>query len=143
MSNKLRYLAAFVLVALILAVSAWRYTFRRTETSVQAVKSAYTLDVQELLRAFENNEDSANVLYLDKIIVVTGMVGEIMSDSLGYTVYLKDSDALSGILCSFSMDALDTTLVIPGSQVSVKGICTGYLLDVNLNRCALIETAAN
>lgn len=139
MSKRVQYLIAFLVVALILAVAAWKYTFRKAETSVSEVKALLTTDVLSLLHAYESNEDSANALYLDKVITVTGNVDRIMPDSLGYSVYLKESDAMSGILCSFDKDAFDPSVVKEGSSIAVKGICSGYLLDVNLNRCAVVE----
>jgi hypothetical protein len=137
--SKIRYVVAFLVVAIILAVMAWKYTFRKSETSVSDVKAALRVDSPVLLQAYENNEDSANSLYLDKVITVTGTVAEIMPDSLGYSVYLKESDAISGILCSFDKEAFDPAVIKEGSQIAVKGICSGYLLDVNLNRCAVVE----
>jgi hypothetical protein len=139
MTKKIRLLLVFLVVAAILAVIAWKFTFRSAETSVSSEAAAYTLDATALLQAFESNEDSANSLYLDKIVEVRGRVDAVSADSLGFTVYLKDSDAVSGILCSFDREALDTATVRAGGTVSVKGRCSGYLLDVNLNRCAVVK----
>jgi hypothetical protein len=139
MSKKIRILLIFLAVALVLAVIAWKFTFRSAETSVSSEAPAFTLDAAALLQAFENNEDSANSLYLDKIVEVRGRVDAVSADSLGYTVYLKEADAMSGILCSFDREALDTVTVRAGGTVSLKGRCSGYLLDVNLNRCAVVK----
>lgn len=139
MSKKFKILLVFLAVAVIMAVVAWKFTFRSAETSVSSEVPAYTLEAASLLQSFENNEDSANALYLDKIVEVSGRVDAVAADSLGYTVYLKEADAISGILCSFDREALDTAMIRAGGTVAVKGRCSGYLLDVNLNRCAIVK----
>jgi hypothetical protein len=96
-----------------------------------------------LLQAFESNEDSANGMYLDKIILVTGMVGSVTQDSIGYSVYLKDNNAISGVMCSFDRTAFDPALIKVGSNVSIKGFCTGYLMDVVLTKCSITGSSGN
>jgi len=135
MSKRIRFILVFLIVALIAAVAAWKYTFKKSESNVASHKTEVTIDAPELLQAFEINEDSANMKYLDKVILVSGTVGSISKDSLGYTVYLKEEDAISGIVCSFDNASFDSALVKPGSQINVKGICTGYLMDVIMNKC--------
>ncbi len=123
----------------IAAVAAWKYTFKDSESNVASHKTEVTIDAQSLLQAFEINEDSANMKYRDKVIQVSGTVGSIAQDSLGYTVYLKEKDAISGIVCSFDRSSFDSVRVKPGSQINVKGICMGYLMDVQMNKCNIVE----
>jgi hypothetical protein len=139
MSKKIRYILVFLVLALIAAVAVWKYTFKKSETSVASHKTDITVDAPMLLKAFETNEDSANLRYLDKIIQVSGVVATVSHDSLGYSVYLKEKDAMSGIMCSFDEPALDTGRVKTGSTVKIKGMCTGYLMDVVLNKCLVVE----
>ena len=70
-------------------------------------------------------------------MLVSGTVDSVTEDSLGYSVYLKEKDAISGIVCSFDKSSIDSARVKPGAQINVKGICTGYLMDVVLNKCSL------
>ncbi len=137
MSKKLRYVIIFMVLAVIAAVAAWMYTFRVSKPSVASSKTDRTISADELLRAFETNEDSANTMFLDKVLLVSGMVNNVTRDSLGYSVYLKNNEDISGIMCSFDAGALDTSAVRPGSHVNIKGICTGYLMDVVINKCAV------
>jgi hypothetical protein len=137
MSKKIRYILIFLLLAFIAAVFAWKYTFKKSELSVASHKTDITIEANVLLKAFETSEDSANRLYLDKIILVSGLVGSVTQDSMGYSVYLKDNNAVSGIMCSFNETAFDPALIKVGSKVSIKGFCTGYLMDVVLTKCSL------
>jgi hypothetical protein len=142
MSKKIRYIVIFLILALIAAVAAWKYTFKKSESNVASHKTEVTIDAPKLLQAFETNEDSANLKYLDKVILVSGTVGSVTKDSLGYSVYLKENDAISGIVCSFDISSFDSARVIPGAPIKVKGICTGYLMDVIMNKCYIAEQTA-
>jgi hypothetical protein len=120
-------------------VAAWLYVFKDSESNVASHKTEVTIDAPKLLQAFETNEDSANMNYRDKVILVSGTVGSVTKDSLGYSVYLKENDAISGIVCSFDKSSFDSVQVKPGAKINVKGICMGYLMDVQLNKCNIAE----
>jgi hypothetical protein len=139
MSKKIRYILIFLVLALIAAVAVWKYTFKDSEANVASHKTEVTIDAPKLLQAFETNEDSAKKEYNDKVILVSGIVGSITRDSLGYSVYLKEKDAISGIVCSFDKSSFDSVRVKPGAQINVKGICIGYLMDVQMNKCSIAE----
>jgi hypothetical protein len=139
MSKRIRYILIFLVLALVAAVAAWKYTFKDSEANVASHKTEVTIDAPKLLQAFETNEDSANLKYRDKVIQVSGTVGSVTRDTLGYSVYLKEKDASSGIVCSFDKSSFDSVRVKPGAQINVKGICMGYLLDVQMNKCNISE----
>jgi hypothetical protein len=139
MSKKIRYIVAFLLLAMIAAILVWKYTFKKSELSVASHRTDFTMDAAILLKAFETNEDSANARYMDKIVVVTGTIGSVSKDSLGYAVYLKDNGAVSGVMCSFDAQEFNPALVKVGSHAVVKGLCTGYLMDVVLNKCSIVS----
>lgn len=139
MSKKIRYILIFLVLALLAAVAVWKYTFKESESNVASHKTDVTIDAPKLLQAFETNEDSANLKYREKVILVSGTVGSITKDSLGYSVYLKEKDAISGIVCSFDNSSFDSARIKPGAQINVKGICMGYLMDVQMNKCNIAE----
>ena len=143
MPKRLRYILALLILGMLVALAAWKYTFRKSESSVASLKTDITIEASLLLQAFESNEDSANALYLDKIIQVSGTVESVTEDSLGYSVYLKESNALSGVICSLDKESFDPALVKAGSRTFIKGLCTGYLMDVVLNKCSIVGQAGN
>lgn len=139
MSRKSLVIISFFLLIILGAVLVYLWTFRKSDLSVGSEKADFKLTANELIQSFENNEELANAAYLDKVIVVTGSVSNISEDSLTVTVYLKEEGAISGILCSFNKSVVNTDKISIGKEVNVKGICSGYLLDVILNRCSLAE----
>jgi hypothetical protein len=139
MSKKLRYILVFLILAFAFALIAWKYTFRKAEVTIEARKPDFNLEASKLLQEFEMNETAANSKYLDKIVVVTGTIASVTEDSVGISVYLKESEDISGIICSFDKTALNRSAVDTGLSVSIKGVCTGYLMDVVMNKCALVH----
>ena len=123
------------IIIIVLAVAGWKIVFKPAAISVASQKADISIDAATLLHDFETNEKAANAKYLDKVILVTGTVEYIKTDSAGFTVYLTE-DGVSGVLCSFDRNAVDSKIFRKGEKASVKGICSGYLMDVVLNKCS-------
>jgi hypothetical protein len=136
MKTKYRYILILIVIALF-AVMFWKYTFRKSETSVSEQKAEIEMKASELVQDYEMNENAANQKYIGKIILVSGIVNSIDTDSLSISVVLKESSATAGVMCSFDKNNLDVTRIKPGTSVNIKGVCTGYLMDVVMNKCSL------
>jgi hypothetical protein len=137
MKAKYRFFVILIVIALLSAVMVWKYTFRKSETSVSEQKAEIEMKASELVKDYEMNENAANQKYIGKIILVSGIVNSIDTDSLNITVVLKESSATAGVMCSFDKNKVDVTQITPGTSVNIKGVCTGYLMDVVMNKCSL------
>lgn len=113
--------------------------FREADNDVRKESADFEISAKELVHKFETNEDSANMLYLDKIVVVEGTVNNISEQEDVITVYLKENEDLAGVLCSFHPSSINIQSLRIGNNIKVKGICSGYLLDVVLNKCSIVE----
>ena len=129
-------LAAFML-GLIVAIFAWLYAFRKADLSVVSQKAEVEISATDLLEKFESNEAAANTAYLGKVIIVAGTIDNITEDSTNVSVNLKNPDDISGVMCGFNKSSIDRSSLKVGGNVRIKGICTGYLMDVVLNKCAV------
>jgi hypothetical protein len=116
-----------------------RPVFSQMIKMIESKKADVEINAADLLNAFETDEAKANELYLGKIVSVTGIVESVSEDSVGISVYLKENEAFAGIICSFDRSADNVTSIDKGNTVEIKGICTGYLMDVVLNRCAVVS----
>jgi hypothetical protein len=97
-----------------------------------AEEIAIVVDAQNLLSAYETNTDNANALYLDKALEVTGVVGEVAKNQQNKPVVsLKTNSPLAGIRCTMK----DEVQLSVGQTVTIKGRCTGYLMDVTMVDC--------
>lgn len=138
MNNRIKkYLLVIAIIALASAFFVLKYAFRKSETSVAGKQTNIEVTVSEILLTFDSNEKLGDSLYLDKIIIVSGKVESVKEDSTGVTIYMKEDDAVSGVLCSFSKDVVNASNIAKGEHLKIKGICTGFLMDVVMNRCVL------
>jgi hypothetical protein len=137
MSRKIIILLVLALLALVAAIFVWKWTFKKSETNVASKKADVEIAAAALIHEFEQNEDNANARYLGKVIVVSGTVGSITEDEQGISVYLKNEEDMSGVMCTISNGTLESVAISKGDQVKIKGLCDGYLMDVKLNKCSL------
>lgn len=102
-----------------------------------ADEKGLSISAKALFDSFSTNEKSANEKYLNKAIQVTGIVTNIKKNQAGEkVVYLKSSDAVFGVNCTFKNDP---GLIGKSDSITFKGICTGFLSDVILNEGILIK----
>jgi tRNA_anti-like len=95
-------------------------------------EEAIAITAVALFSAFETNEENANKLYLDKVIEVSGVVSEIITNQSGkQVIILSTNNPMLGINCTME-NSIEPIQI--GSTVSITGICTGYLSDVILTR---------
>ena len=130
----------FSLVGLVVVVGVvfGLYMFYKKPADTRTAKAEFTLSANELVAAFDQ-EDEANKKFLDKILQVQGKILEITSDTTGITVMLDSDDPISGVTCSFYADESGKLKDLKeGDAVTIKGKCTGKLMDVVLNNCSLV-----
>ena len=127
------------IVVLAVAVGAYGYyLFNKPHQSVTDQSPAFTLQSQILVDSFEKDEQVANKLYLGKIIEVTGVVSEKSKDEKGKLSITLQGQDMSGIGCEFEPAAqTKASTLTEGQKVTIKGICTGILIDVVLVDCVV------
>lgn len=130
-----------LLAGIVIGGLVFLYVFRKSDNRAVSGKPSYTMPADSLVAYFDKNEDAANKLYNEKIIQVKGIVAEITKDSASYNIVLRDSSATEGVSCTTGSDQLEKAKsVVIGKIVEIKGICFGKnLIDVSLNKCAIIE----
>jgi hypothetical protein len=140
MSKTIKILLVLFLIGIICAIAVWKYVFIKADVTVGSKKADVSIEASALLKKFEMNEDSANSLYLNKVLLVTGTVDNLTRNDQGVSVYLKNKEDAAGVMCGFDMTAIDTTVIKPGIKINVKGVCSGYNIDdVGLSKCSLVK----
>ena len=79
----------------------------------------------------------SNELYLNKVISVSGKIQNVLADTSGVAITLQTSSGLFGVTCKMDETNLDVSHYSEGQTVKIKGLCTGYLMDVILIRCVV------
>ena len=142
MMSKKKYIWVFVVLALISAVSYGIKEYNRKPADLSKVNPEETISAVALITSFKNNEVIANKTFLGKTVLVNGIISEIdnENDTL-LNIYLGDSTLFEKVSCSMDMSKREEYKKLKqGQQISIKGFCTGYLQDVELNRCVIFST---
>jgi hypothetical protein len=141
MNKALKYfLIAAVLMALIGAGIGY-YLYNAPVPGIENRKADFTLSSDALFSEFESDEAAANQKYIDKVIEVSGNIGEVSTDEKGSTVLiLREAGAFNGVLCTLEDSQKEKASTLKkGDAVRLKGACTGMLMDVVLNKCVLVQ----
>ena len=86
------------------------------------------ISATELLTQFQHNEDSANLLYLDKTVVVSGKIVNITRNQENFPVVMLEAEGDGfGIQCTLQDSKINLQ---KNEHVTLKGICKGFLSDV-------------
>lgn len=125
-----KILIALILIALI-GGSVGYYMFTKPLATTDSMTADFTMSAADLLTVFEDDEAAANSKYLDKVITVQGQVEKVETEEGKVTIYLKTDNSMSNVI--FQLED-STTTINANEMVTLKGICTGYLMDVVMVR---------
>jgi len=121
------------LVLLLAAFAGLYYVMNKPHRSVND-EEAITVSADSLFLAFQQNEAGANERYLNQVLLIHGKVNSVETNTDGHlVVVLETGDPMFGVNCTFDKEYP----VKPGDEITLKGICTGYLADVVINQAIL------
>ena len=138
MTSKKKYLW-FLLIPFTAILFFGIKEYNRKPKDLSEAKPDHKTTAVALITTFTNDEALANKTYLGKTVEVSGVITEIdnENDTL-INIYLGDSTLMEKVSCSMDMRNKEKTGKLKlGQQVSIIGFCTGYLQDVEMNRCAI------
>jgi tRNA_anti-like len=127
------------MLVLALVITAAVIGYNKYTAGPDDIKSARALAVTAsgLLQEYSNTEVEANKKYIGKIIAVTGEIKELGKNQEGQTiVILNTGDPMNSINCTMEEQAVQLQ---PGTTVTLKGLCTGYMMDVYITRCYVVK----
>ena len=101
-------------------------------------KPDYVITATALQKEFEGNETTASAKYINKILEVSGSVASVTrADSSNLNVALKTGSDMSSVICTFTANS-SASKFKTGDEITLRGECSGFLMDVLLNNCAVI-----
>ena len=115
------------------------YLFKKKPADIRVLSAQYEMQATALVKEFAADESSATKKYLDKVIAVKGKITGVETNATGMaTVFLEGGDPLTSVTCSFyNEEALSVKMLQKGKETTIKGMCTGKLMDVVLNKCSI------
>tara|TARA_B100000795_G_scaffold264792_1_gene245724 strand:+ start:2993 stop:3412 length:420 start_codon:yes stop_codon:yes gene_type:complete len=137
---KIKKIIIGILVFAIIGAFVAYKMYNKPHVNVAAASADISLTADEILNDFSSDENSANSKYLEKIIEVKGVVSEINIEKEKGIITLKTNDDFGSVLCHLSDEATKKlNLLKEGQAIIVKGICTGFLMDVILVKCEFVN----
>src|SRR3990170_9053486 len=137
MKPKKKLLGILVLICILLVFFYAYNEYHRKPADLSAVKAVAVTDATSLVASYENDEQKANSMYLGKVIDITGVISEITNqqDTL-INIMLGKNDNMHRVSCLLNGKYMSKVKKLkPGDSITIRGLCTGYLMDVELNRC--------
>jgi hypothetical protein len=123
----------------LLAILAALYYYNLEHSDTSKAKPDFIISASLLQKEFEDNETAASTKYINKIIEVSGKISSVKTGDNNITsISLETGSPLSSVICTFHA-SIDPSKFILGEEVTLRGECSGFLMDVLLNNCALIS----
>lgn len=136
---KIRNVLIVLLVAVLIGGIIGYQQYNKPHRDLMSEEASAQLTAQQLFAEFEENEAAANERYLDQMVEVTGIIERVNVEQEKSTLQLKTDHMMAGIICEFEPGEM-TNIPAEGDTVTVRGICTGKLMDVVLVRCLLMNS---
>ena len=137
----------FLSAAFFITVMAGLYgygEYSRSLPDTHHLEPAFRLEASTFTKQFESDESKANAKYADKTISVHGVAHTIQTTDTTATVFLNDGHSGISVICQFGRESNnEVNNLKKGEPVTIKGICSGYLMDVVMVRCVLDQDNSN
>ena len=137
--NKKKIIIVVIILGLIATFVAYKM-YNKPHVNVFEKSADVIITADKILEDFSSDENTANTKYLEKIIEIKGAISSIKIENEKGIISLQTNDDFGSVLCHFSIESTKKIKEIQkGQDIVVKGICTGYLMDVILVKCEIIN----
>ncbi len=122
----------FILVFILVLICGYFYVYKVHRT-IATENEAYSGDVETLFLTYQEDELGANLKYLDKTILVSGVVSSLEKE--------HQTLVLNKQLFAVLTEEIPETLV-KGSKLKIKGRLIGYdslLEELKLDQCVIVK----
>jgi hypothetical protein len=139
MKSYLKVLLGVILLLAIVAIGAGIYLYTLKPQDLSKARPDYVITSSDLLDEFESDEASASAKYINKILEVTGEIISVEETGTGsWNISLQTRSDFSKVICTFP--SVETPSVFEtGNIITLRGECSGFLMDVLLNNCNVIR----
>ncbi len=133
-----KYILLTLAILAVAGAAIGYYLYNKPVASLEQAEADVVLTAPELLAEFQADEAAANEKYLDKVIQVRGELEAVTDNETGNTsLRLAAGDPMSGVICELEPGVAGGFEA--GQTVTLKGQCTGMLMDVVLVRCVPVQ----
>lgn len=111
-------------------------------TTEPTTEAAIDISAIKLIEAYNNNGAAFEKNYVDKILVVSGIIDDVRTTSgEKIVISISDGESWSNVDCYLESSETEKALTLKtGNRITVKGECEGESLgDPYLYRCVIVE----
>jgi len=121
MKKKLKIGFVLFVIILFAGLLVYNYVFNTEHRNITNEEASVSLSADELYLNFENEEATATVRYLDKVVQINGEISSV-----------EDSDIVLNNRIQVSFNSPSSKQFRKGESITIKGRCVGYdeLLEV-------------
>lgn len=134
-----KVIIGLLVLAIVGAFVAYRM-YNKPHIDVADASADITISANTILNEFSSDENAANKKYLEKIVAVKGEISEVKIEKENGIITLKTNDDFGSVICHLSDESTKKVVKLKeGETITIKGICTGYLMDVILIKSEIIH----
>lgn len=116
------------------------HLYNKKPIHTKKVNFEFNISAKNITNEYSSNEKAANKKYVNKVIKVSGTIAEINFQNGNSIIVLKNSNNKVKIICNMLPEEnIKVIKFKKGDIVNIKGFCTGFLLDVMVERCILVN----
>ena len=131
--KKFRFL--FSVIALVIGFYLAWHMYSKPVADASSGNPSLSITADELMMAYEADENTANAKFLGKMIQVSGIVSD-QTDLPTGQIFLQTENPMISIICTLT--APDNSVQL-GQSIDIRGFVTGYLSDVILDRAVVVK----
>jgi len=114
------------------------YFYSEPHRNTAHINADVSISAVDLYSQYQKNENDGNKKFLNKVIEVSGKIADVQQTATVINVQLEGGSPMGGVNCSIAITE-DNKIALPAKNeiVTIKGRCSGFLMDVNLVDCVL------
>ena len=134
-----KILLAFVSLFAIAAILVALYMYNLKPADMTKATPDFVVSASALQKEFDENEALATSKYVNKTIEVSGTISSVKeAENNALSISLATESDFSSVICTFP-SVSDPSKYASGQKITLRGECSGFLMDVLLNNCAVID----
>lgn len=126
-------------VGMVIALTIGFYLYNKPRQGVTGKNADAQVQATGLLKAYQQNEGVADKKFLNAVLIVEGQVSAVERTGASWLIFLNQQADGGAVSCLLSDEHLNAGVVKEGANITIKGRCTGYNMDVNLTDCIIIK----
>lgn len=139
MKTYVKIALAVVSLIAIGGILAALYLYNLKPADMSKSKPDFVISATLLQKEFDDNEKDASAKYINKIVEVSGKIGSVKPGENNITsITLETESPLSSVICTVAAGT-DVSKLTEGNEITIRGECSGFLMDVLLNNCTIIQ----